>query len=74
MVGSPKGGGGVVGSPKGGVGGGALTFLAPGCKGHGVFRDTLLFLIGLNLIRKTDRYVGADSLISNHRPSLLPSS
>jgi hypothetical protein len=25
------------------------------CKRHGVFRDTLLFLIGLNLIRKTDR-------------------
>jgi len=44
------------------------------CKGHGVFRDTLLFLIGLNLIRKTDRYVGADSSISNRRPSLLPSS
>jgi hypothetical protein len=44
------------------------------CKGHGVFRDTLLFLIGLNLIRKTDRYVGADLSISNRRPSLLPSS
>jgi hypothetical protein len=35
-------------------------------------RDTLLFLIGLNLIRKTDRYVGADSSISNRRSSLLP--
>jgi hypothetical protein len=41
------------------------------CKGHGVFRDTLLFLIGLNLIRKTERYVGADSSISNRRSSLL---
>jgi hypothetical protein len=41
------------------------------CKGHGVFRDTLLFLIGLNLIRNTDRYIGADSLISNRRSSLL---
>jgi hypothetical protein len=44
------------------------------CKGHGVFRDTLLFLIGLNLIRKTDRYVGADLSISNRRSSLLPFS
>jgi hypothetical protein len=44
------------------------------CKGHGVFRDTLLFLIGLNLIRKTDRYVGADLSISNCRSSLLPFS
>ncbi len=44
------------------------------CKGHGVSRDTLLFLIGLNLIRKTDRNVGADSLISNRWSSLLPFS